>query len=265
MGRAVAEIVKAYPTGIEPTPAEDFDRISIALPLVPYDSLPTGETSDHHTMHPRVSEELIGTDNGAVIRSSRMQIVQGPAGSVREGKIPNEYHQAHQRYHYFFSGPDRKPRTVDEQFEFSIWMASLYVPRYGLDVSGNKPKKRRLTPKQINRLHDGELRVGCPGAMKVFLRNYVMEHGIPHLEGLTIEEFVESKDLDRKQELGRGILAAASEVVTIPFEKDFRKAHRLGRIKPTLDAAVAKVVQITVNEGNQEKLVKQLEHALRAA
>jgi hypothetical protein len=253
-------------TGFEPTPCEEVGNIRIAYSVVPYDDLPTGQTSEHHTAHPRSRDEL-AIEDGLIARIVRVQTVQGHSGSIRVGEVPQSYHQAHQRYHYFYSGPEWLPVTEDEQAEYAIWAALPYVPEYGLDVSGAKPKLKKLKPEQIRRLQNRELKVTNEALLRRFLRTYAAKKGAPYIEGNIIDEFVSlnpdtKKNLERKQALGRAILGQASEVVADPIEKDFRRAHKLGLIHPKLGSIAAQVLYSRVASGNQTKLVNQLQLTL---
>ncbi len=250
-----------YHKGYQFTPMDETTMIP--YPLLPHEGSPA-KLSLHHAAHPRGRKELINTDNGDVIRTARMQWVAGPAGSVALGKKPTDLHQPHQRYHYFYKGLEWLPSTEDEQFAYGVWAGSLYVPDFGLDVSGEKAKVRKLTEAQKDLLHAGQIKIGAPEYLNLFLRRYVIKHGVPYVDGMIIDDFMNTEDNDSRINIGRKILRQASESVTEPIQTDFEKAHRRHRISPYLGISAAQAVNINIVNGNQEKLVRQLRTAIAA-
>jgi hypothetical protein len=250
-----------YHKGFKNTPIDEVTKLP--YPLLPYEGIPT-ELSLHHAAHPRTRKELRGIENGDITRAARMQWVSGPAGSVLLGQKLRDFHQPHQRYHYFYKGPEWLPSTEEEQFAYGVWAGSLFVPDFGLDVSGKKAKVRRMTEEQKERLHAGQIKIGAPEYLNTFLRRYVIKHGIPHVDGEMIDDFMNTEDIESRINIGRVILSQASEVVTEPIQTDFERAHRMHSISPYLGASAAQAVNINIVNGNQEKLVRQLHTAIAA-
>jgi hypothetical protein len=252
-----------YHRGLAPTPTDPLS--GIAYPIMPYEgTLSEDNSSLHHAAHERNREELVNTENGVVIRTARMQRVYGPGGSLLIGKELANRHTPHQRYHYFCSGPEVLPVLPAEQFNYGVWAGSLYVPEYGLDVSGQKLKVKRLLPDQVQKLHDGQVKIGAIDTLRIFLRKYVMENGVPQTDESDIDRFMNTEDLDLRIKMGRNIMDAASRVVSEPLEVDFERARKKGRIYPQAGKCVAEVVHLNVTFGNQEKLVRQLTEAIAA-
>jgi len=249
--------------GLEPTPVDPVT--GLAYPIMPHKGqLTPDNSSDHHAAHKRLRRELSEVENGVVIRTSRMQKVYGPGGSLLIGNKLMPHHTPHQRYHYFFSGPEKLPEDSHEQFKYGVWAGSIYVPEFGLDVRGDKPRLARMYPDQVERLMDRQLYVGAIDTLRLFLRQYVMDNGIPQIDSQDIDRFMNTEDLEQRIEFGRIILDAASRIVSEPMETDFARARKRGRVKPMLGKCVAEVVQMNVTFGNQKKLVNQLHTALAA-
>jgi hypothetical protein len=259
---------RKFQRGLEPTPYDELT--GMPLPILPFERFidvnpcPANEISPHHAAHPRDREELINTPNGDVTRTVRMQTVEGPGGSVEIGHTVQPWHKTHQRYHYFCSGPEWLPATEDEQFTYNIWAGSLYVPRYGLDVSGKKMVKKKLNEHQIELLHRGQIYVAEPGILRNFLRNYVLERGLQHIENKTIDEFVATPDVERKQRLGRKILALASELAAEPINSELHQARKIGYVHPIFASKNSNIVWLHVSQGNRQKIVEHVEKKIAA-
>jgi len=262
LARPTVEVPAEIPhhRGLKPTPI-DLERSKLPLPILPYESALI--TSEHHHAHPR-DDELLKTDGGLAVRIARLQTVEGLGGIASRslsGRIPKKYGD-HPRYHYFFHGPPL-PQTEQEQFEYAVWATSGYVPELALDVSGNKPKIVRMNPDQIARLHNGELRVSGEDILRNFLKNYVFKQELSHIKDSKIDEFVSTKDWERKRFLGRWLLAQATEVATESISDEFRMAHKLGLILPWVTSKVSNVVQMSiVSKKREQGIIEQYQHLL---
>ena len=184
-----------YKGGLEPTPIDD--EVS-RLPLHILPAYDLGETSEHHPAHPRDHPLLKGL-GGLVVRTVRLQTVEGAGGNAKRmwwGGIPKKY-GPHPRYHYFYQGPEL-PQTEKEQFEYAIWATSGYIPEQALDLSGRRPKKVKPTDDQLAQIRSDISNVSN-GLLQPFLRDYVIRQDISHIDDRHIDEFVSSRDWERKR------------------------------------------------------------------
>ena len=227
-------------TGLEQTPS---DKLSgLPLPILPFKS--ASETSWHHHAHPR-NDMSLKKGGGMVVRTVRLQQVEGPSGAAifnRNGKVDAKY-GPHQRYHLFYGGPVL-PTSKKEQFEYSVWASAGYVPTEALDVRGDSPEKVLMTPEQIRLLQDRDLKVSDYSLLSAFLKEYLFEQDLSHVNDQRIDEFVTTTDDKRKRFLGHWLLAQASEVATEPLDPPYREAYKVGLVRPTVSAKVANVVRL---------------------
>lgn len=250
--------------GLEPTPIDN--RSKLPLPILPYKE--ATETSWHHHSHPSASP-LLRKTGGQVVRSVRVQLTEGNggiAGVNDAGYVKPEYGE-HQRYHYFFKGP-RLPETEQQQFEYAIWAATGYVPRFALDVSGNNPKVVKMNREQISRLHKGEIKVNSKDLLGDFIKDYLLNQDISHVDNKLVDEFVSTNDWSRKKFLGHWLLAQASEVATEHIDKPYREAHKMGLIIPGTSLKISNVAHGVLRkkrQQHQQALIQQLSYKLSVA
>lgn len=247
----------------EQTPIDE--RTKLPLPILPYERAES--ISWHHHSHPSNSP-LLKEAGGLAIRTVRLQLAEGEGGRATtnpRGNIKRKYGQ-HQRYHYFYDGPPL-PETPKEQFEYVVWAASGYIPEYALEVRGRMPKTVRMNPDQIRRLQENEIKVGSNQILTDFLKDYIFEQDISHVENNIIDEFI-SKDTNwaRKKFLGHWLLAQASEVATESIAQPYREAHKLGLVSLRNTTKISNVVKAGIirSKRQQQGLIQQLEQKLAA-
>lgn len=225
----------------------------IPLPLVPIDDprMPEGAFNWHHHFHPRTSP-LLTDDEGAVIRASRLQ------KSLAYGN--------HTEYHQWYEGP-HLPQTDEERLGVIILARAGYIPEHGILMRGSRRKPQIVTLNQRQRwllMDQTQLRSGSIGLTKEYLTKLVLAQDLSTHTSL-IDEFLETKDQERKRSIGGFLIGDALHQVISPAAADYLNAWRTGRISHHLPRKPQRFARsILGSPKHRVRLITNLEAKLAA-
>lgn len=231
-----------------------IDEIGMPLPIAPPDyPLPANrrEIADwHHHNHPRKDPRLADI-GGRALRNVRVQLT--------------DWWDHHMDYHGHYIGPPL-PESPSRKFCSVVMAAAGYVPDEVIDFSGTSPQVVPITDTQRERLwYGGELRIAGPGLVRNFLCEYTLGQDISHVRNNLIDEFLNTKNFDRRRFLGHWLLAQATEKAAEPLGLYYRQAWKKGRIPPNVPAKLPTLVQTKLGTvRHRDTLVEQLHHKLAA-
>lgn len=239
-----------------------FDEMTgIPLPLMPDSDLPPiaiGRIRNieriadwHHPFHPRVA--LITEGVGAVaLRNCRIQWT--------------EYDTHHHKYHGAFVGP-ALPETDDEQFRNVLFASAGYVPSEAITFRrSGRPLIKKLDDEQREHLwNSGQLRVGNTSTVRDFMLAYTLQQDFRHVNVSTIDEFLHTRDLARKKELGGTLLAIAAYDAAEPIEDLYKHSRRLHLLPPGRARTAGRFVFAAMNTHKRSRSMAALTQKLRAA
>lgn len=232
---------ESFGVGKITTPVDEITRQPLLI--VPFEE--ATETSEHHPAHPGNSIFLTETKGGVAVRHARIQTVRGLGGtaSMFQFYFNPEYNPGdHRLYHLHFGGPIL-PQTAHEQFEYVTWACTDFVPEKGISLRGDEPEIVELEPYQISRLQE-QIRIQSPCLVGDFLIEYLKEQDLSHVPDSLIDEFVNSKNRERRRSIGHWLLSQASEVATDPLAGTYKKVRAKGQTNPVLSPKLADVVQM---------------------
>lgn len=221
----------------------------LPLPLAPPAELLSEsfaiETNWHHHAHPRRSPLLQGV-GGLAIRNARLQLAD-----VR----------THNAYHAAFDGPPL-PATGEERFRFAVMACAGYVPDTALDFSGDSPQIVPIDHIQRNRLwQSGELKTASMDSVRKFMKEHVLKQDLWHLREYVIDEFLYTKDAERRYFLGNLLLAKAIEQASEPINPAYRIARDEGLIHPALPRKMPTFVNSAIGKAKRRQMLVQELHA----
>jgi hypothetical protein len=226
------------------TPTDELT--GLPLPLVPLNEL--GEDADwHHHQHPRRSPLLKKDLGGSAVRQSRLQFY--------------DYELHHSGYHHTYLGPPL-PETEEDQLATTIMSVAGYMPDFALDFQSSEPRIVKLKPEQRQRLQtSGEIRIGSEDVVKNFIKSYVLSQPIEsvNINELTIEEFITTKDHERRRALGHNLLGLIIYKATEPINEVYCQAQKREMLLPGLPGNVRRFTKTLLGSHNgRRKLVNTL-------
>lgn len=209
-----------------PTPTDPLTRIP--LPILPRVSLKELKRMEeeqkanwHHHYHPSDSK-LLKSSAGLAVRHVRLQL------------LPVISH--HNAYHSIFLGPEL-PATNEERFGQIILACANYVPAYAIDMSKDDPTEPvKLSRHMRLRLQSsGEVEVRGKSNIATFIKDHLVHQDFSHVKDSVIDEFLNTRDQERKKNLGHWLLALASEIAVEPIEPLYKQVLDEGLIpKPKM-------------------------------
>lgn len=207
----------------------------------------------HHHFHPRLSP-LLAHDSlsGSAVRSARIQLV--------------DYATHHNDYHGNYLGPPL-PVTETDKFGLVILATAGYIPREGLDFSGNEPKRVELSHEQRKRMRgSGELKVAAISPIQKFITAYTMDQDLSHVDEMIIDEFLNTTDKEQKLKLGSSLLRLAVRQAADPIIPMYRQAWKNGLIDQQVPSKAQRFVRSKINfKKRGVSLTNQLDVKFRAA
>lgn len=224
----------------------------LPLPLVPAEAM--RNPNWHHHMHPRRSPLLqINTHGGHALRTCRIQ--------------RTDYYR-HTDYHNAFLGPPL-PEQESDKFMMVVMAAAGYMPAEGLDFNGGSPQVVALTGKQRELLQSPlYVKMATGGAVGGFIRHYVMTQdiGAVNISGNKIDEFLHTRNPERRRLLGHQLLALVTEKATESVEEPYYLARKLSLLPPGVPNNVQRFAKTKLGTlRHREKLVQRLHRQLAAA
>ena len=206
----------------------------------------------HHPFHPRRDPALTESIAGQALRNCRVQLV------------PYELH--HHQYHETYEGPEL-PKTDSEKFRIVVLAAAGYIPEEAITFA------RRHTPRRVllsaeQRLALGcnrQLRVGMKGKVQEFLLAYTLSQDLSNVNESTIDEFLNTADAARRQELGNTFLGLATYQATQPIKEMYHEAYKRELIPPENTRRASRFVLASLGlKRNRDKLHERLRLQLAA-
>lgn len=210
------------------TPTDELT--GMPLPVLHSETIPriyTGEEYNwHHHYHPSIDKSLKGV-KGLAVRHVRLQL------------LPVEKHN---HYHHIFEGPNL-PRSNQERFGHIVLACAGYIPSKAIDVYKDDPTEPVHLSKALRRRLQtgGEMQLRGTSNIAQFMRKHLISQDFSHVNDLLIDEFIHTKDIERKHFLGHWLLAIASEIAVEPIKPIYRQAMDDGLLaepKPKLQNLV---------------------------
>jgi hypothetical protein len=202
---------KIYKYGLAPVD----ELTKMPLPILPPDEIPPFdnnlEANWHHLYHPS-HDKLLNSASGLAVRHLRLQL------------LPVKTH--HSVYHNLFERPEFLTRTNEQRFGHVILGVAGYIPRYAIDLHADNPVQPVImSNKQRRRLQSGgEIQLRGQSNISNFIKNHLIRQDFSNVNESVIEEFIETRNVDRKRFLGHWLLAIASEVATEPVSPVYKQA-----------------------------------------
>jgi hypothetical protein len=230
--------------GEEPTPVDERTGL-MPLSVITYYEEPWFDIAMgknlHHYFHPR-NHVLLQDIGGQALRHCRLQAVQPELHNIG----PNCYHS-------FYAGPPI-PSDKAKQFAAVILAFAGYIPEQGIDFSGSSPRVVDLDHKQLADLRVMSERANFihyknfkfrHSAVRLFMQDYVLGQKIPEDKKLkaTIENFLTTKDVKKRQWLGFLILSKVIETATDPICEQYAEIYRTGLLIPSAPKEPYKIVK----------------------
>jgi hypothetical protein len=240
------------------TPLDEFTQIP--LPIMPRDDLPAVSTGKmrnveriadwHHPFHPRAA--LVTEGTGAIaVRNCRIQWA--------------EYDDHHHKYHGVFNGPVL-PEGADEQFRTVVLAAAGYVPPEAIAFrKSGAPILKTLREEQRNQLwSSGQLRIGNVATVRDFMLDYTLERDFSIVNDTTIDEFLHTKDMNRRKELGGTLLAIAAYDAAESVKDIYKLSRKLRLLPPDRARTAGRFIFGTMNTHKRSRAMAALTSKLAA-
>lgn len=102
--------------------------------------------------------------------------------------------------------------------------------------------------------------------LRAFLQQEVLSQDLSHIREVKVEEFLLTKDPERKLRLGRWLLGEAVRKSTAPIQEPYKNLHAAGKLHPRMPKNVSWLVLWKLGAGPQRsELVANHEAALKAS
>lgn len=139
-----------------------------------------------------------------------------------------DYRQHHGPYNHLFADPVY-PETPQALFQTLAAGDAGYVPEQAIDLSGKVPKIIGLTKKQRKWLWtSGQVRTSCPSAVRGYMRRYVIEQDVDHIDRGKVEDFIYVAEREERVRLAQELAVQVTERAAEPIEPVFQEARREG-------------------------------------
>jgi hypothetical protein len=225
------------------------DEISgLPLPILPGEAILPINQPDiadwHHHFHPK-EHPILKTTGGLALRNCRVQLVHR-----------NFHNESPTRYHKFYDGPEL-PEEESEQFKLVVLACAGFLPEEAIDLRSGEPKVVHMDKKQ-----DAQIRSVLRPAKSVssvdptdstrskifqyrhvrygyepirdFIAAYALEHDISHVNESLVDEFLYTRDQERKRFLGHFLLAQKVEVTAEEVRSRYDTARNAGLLHPLM-------------------------------
>lgn len=232
-----------------------IDEIGMPLPLAPT-NLEIRDASQpkpdwHHHFHPRKSLILREDWGGDAVRNARVQL--------------SDYRVHHNEYHTYYKGPEL-PETPQQKFGIAVLAIAGYVPAEAIAFKRGKPEIVQLTENQRSRLlTSGELKIAAPETLRSFLAEYTVKQDLTDADETLIDEFIHTRQLDRRYKLGGALLDMAIEKAVEPLDPFYRTAWKKGYIDRSSAHRPRRLLKTKIYyKSRQPKIIQQLHDELAA-
>jgi hypothetical protein len=214
------------------------EATGIPLPLYPSPDLPpvlgSGKRNIeriadwHHPFHPAATLKNNDIGDGAV-RNCRVQW--------------SLYDEHHHQYHGAYLGP-QLPKTEDEKFKTVVFAAAGYIPDRALSFKTPHKPQVVILPAEVRAKlwSSNTLQVGQPASVHNFLLYYALKQDFSSVTERTIDEFLHTRDIIRKDEWGRTLLGLAVYEAARPVKDLYKSARDAERIPPERARTAARFI-----------------------
>lgn len=218
-----------------------------------------GIANRHHLWHPS-SDPLFETVAGAALRVSMLQTV--------EADLHNFGSRA---YHKIYKGPEL-PQTTQEIFKRCVLACAGVLPSGVIDLRDGEPIERAMAQKECDYFRTLSpsdefgyryIRYGYE-QVRDFLVEFVTQQDLSHITPVRIEEFLETKDVERKRTIGMLLLFGAIAVASDPIREPYFTLKREDRLHPRMPSEPQTLVRHKLGHAPErlEKIVSRLEENL---
>jgi hypothetical protein len=230
------------------TPTDELT--GLPLPIVPIENPVRPDW--HHHFHPRLSPRLVNKEGGSALRAVRLQRV--------------DYDAHHRGYHRYFDGP-KLPKKMNDRFGLIIMSAAGYIPEQGLDFTDGEPAIVDLTEEQAAELRK-QIKVGSPTSIRYFIQDYVISQKLEdvNVNETTIEEFISTKNEERRRVLGHTLLGLVTKKATEPLDENYHRIRQQQQIAPNTPNSVMKFTKALLGPvRSRDRLVNRLHDRVAAS
>ncbi len=198
----------------------------------------------HHPYHPKnelLSSQTLGS---LALRHSRIQTIS--------------YDAHHNYYHHGtkgFYGP-KLPVDDREIFNLVVLTVAKFIPEQAIAFTNNyKPYLKPLSSEIRHKLWKGnQIKVGTSKVVREFIKDYSFRQQLDVKES-SIDEFLNTKDLSRKMQLGNTLLGVAVLHATEPIKDSYMNAYRAELIPNELSRIVSRFVMTTMGMKRNRPLI----------
>ena len=221
-----------------------------------------GIANRHHLWHPS-NDPLFETVAGTALRVSMLQTVEADLHNFS----PRAYHKV-------YKGPEL-PQTTQEIFKRCVLACAGVLPDGVIDLRSGEPVERPMAEKEREyfRIPSSSdefgyryIRYGY-GQIRDFLADYVASQSLNHITPTRIEEFLETKDMDRKRKVGRLLLSGAIAVASDTLREPYFTLRRDDQLHPRMPPEPQTLIRYKLGNTSErlEKVMPRLEENLLAA
>lgn len=181
-----------------------------------------GENDWHHAIFPKKRSGL-QTKSGKALRSSRVQFVN---------------YDEHRSYHYYFDEYMSEkwdiPKTILERFGMTVLMSAGYIPEKAIRCRKHGPEYVNLTERKRELLWSrGLVRLESEVNVYDFLQDTIVHQPLD-IPVAAVDEFLFSKDEQRRLKIGNLLIDAAVESATEIIRPQYIAAYAGKLLMPTL-------------------------------
>lgn len=243
------------------TPTDEMSGLPLAIaPKCEWLPMHNAQIADEHHGWHRKSAPLLNTLAGLALRNSWLQLIERDLHN--EGPF---------RYHKHFSGPSLSIDEVDIFSRITLACAG-FIPDHVIDTqkgdSGlsfvrpitKKEAEFLRTPSENNIFTYRYIQYRYE-PIKEFFQGYTLNH-VSHEE---VDEFLHTKNLERKKEIGRLLLQNAVELVTDDIKAKYLLTKKQGLLHPAMPANPEELVLHKLGTQNErDHLVSKLQDKIAA-
>lgn len=227
------------------------------LPSIPADGKNSLRVADwHHPFHPRAS--LVNQGSGL----EALRVVR------KQWALYNQHHNNNPAgYHSVYGGPPL-PDTEEGQFRTIVFAAAGFIPDLAIDFQRAEDYRfRPLTDEERLRLWKKQLiRIDNVAKVRDFLITYAVTRDFVDDTSSVVDEFLRTRNRDRRVQLGNSLLKAAAYEAAQPLSPTYRQAKRDTLIHPALAPSAGQFVLRSIRlSGGVDRARQRLRQRLEAA
>lgn len=236
---------------------------------------------------PSYNADTTRTEHHAFYRSRATPLTTAAGRALRLSRVHMIERWQHDIWHArYLNGVKKLPQTETEAFGLLVLSCAGYLSREGMELQANNSFKRvRMNPNLYQHLRskqemhpqtesNSRIPEGGPHPRRVqdyavqeisaFLTNYAKRQNIEHLKNEDfVDEFLTTRDTNRRYELGRLILTEAMRVAVEPVTPIYRQALDDGLLRVAEPDPIAVATRYPFR-GPWEEHIQDLELRLAA-